>query len=83
MELILLKVITGKDVWFATIGFSIKGSISIFHMLYLSRFDNVNKSDIPFITVKNADYRCIIHNISKSKTINSLKNSVLKDGVYI
>ena len=52
-------------------------------MLYLSRFDNVNKSDIPFITVKNADYRCIIHNISKSKTINSLKNSVLKDGVYI
>ena len=28
------------------------------------------------ITIKNIDYCCIIHNISKSETFNSLKNSV-------
>ena len=43
----------------------------------------LNISDITIITVKNVDYRCIIHNISKPEAINSLKNSVLEDCGYI
>ena len=37
------------------------------------------------ITVKNVDYRCIIHNISKYEAINLLSNSILVDvivGIY-
>ena len=30
----------------------------------------INISDIAIITVKNFDYRCVIHNISKSEAIN-------------
>ena len=44
---------------------------------------SVNISDIAIITVKNADYRCITHNISKSKAINLLNDSVLEDRGYI
>ena len=44
---------------------------------------SVNISDIAIITVKNVDYRCIIHNISKSEAINLLENSVLKDRAYM
>ena len=44
---------------------------------------SVNISDIAIITVKNVDYHCIIHNISKSKAINLLQNSVLKSCAYI
>ena len=44
---------------------------------------SVNISDIAIITVKNVDYRCIIHNISKSEAINLLENSVLEDRGYI
>ena len=40
---------------------------------------SVNISDIAIIIVKNVDYRCIIHNISKSVASNLSKNSVLKD----
>ena len=43
----------------------------------------VNISDIAIVTVKKVDYRCIIHNISKSKASNLLKNSVLHDRGYI
>ena len=35
----------------------------------------VNISDIAIITVKNTDYRCIVHNISKFEAINLLENS--------
>ena len=42
----------------------------------------VNISDIDIITVKNVDYRCIIHNISKSEAINLLESSVVEDCVY-
>ena len=38
---------------------------------------SANISDISIITVKNVDYRCIIHNISKSEAINLLENYVL------
>ena len=39
----------------------------------------LNVSDIAMITVKNLDYRYIMYNISKSKAINTLENSVLED----
>ena len=48
----------------------------------VSCFDNTkcyNINDIPIITVKNVDYRCIIHKISKSERINLLKNYVSED----
>ena len=35
--------------------------------------------DIEITTVKNFNYRCIIHNISKSEAINLLENPVLKE----
>ena len=41
-----------------------------------------NISDIAIITVKNVDYRCIIHN-SKSEAINLLKSAGLKNHGYI
>ena len=41
----------------------------------------LNISGIAIITVKNVDYCCIIHNISKSGAINLLENSV--SWVYI
>ena len=44
---------------------------------------SVNISDITIITVKNVDYRCITHNISKSKAINLLNDSFLEDRGYI
>ena len=44
---------------------------------------SVNISGIAIFTVKNVDYGCIIHNISKSETIDLLKNSVLKNFGYI
>ena len=42
-----------------------------------------NIRDIDIITTKNVDYRCIIHNISKSEAINLLKNSVLQNRRYM
>ena len=44
---------------------------------------SVDISDIAIIRVKNVDYRCIIHSISKSKATNLLKDSVLQDRGYI
>ena len=44
---------------------------------------SVNISDIAVITVKNIDYRCIIHNTIKSEAITLLKNSVLQDCGYL
>ena len=49
----------------------------------LSWFDNVNISDIATITITNVDYHCIIHNSSKSKAINLLKNYVLEDKIFV
>ena len=42
-----------------------------------------NISDIAITTIRNVDYRCIIHNISKSEAISLLKNSVLEDRGFI
>ena len=44
---------------------------------------SVDISHIAVITVENVDYRCIIHNISKSKAINLLESSVTEDCRYI
>ena len=40
-------------------------------------------SDIVIITVKSADYCCIIHDISKSDAINLLKKYVLDASGYV
>ena len=42
-----------------------------------------NISDNAIITIKDVDYCCIIHNISKSEAINLLENYVLEDRGYI
>ena len=44
---------------------------------------SVNISDIAIIIAKNVDYRCIVHNISKSETISLLTNYILEDRGYI
>ena len=44
---------------------------------------SVNISNITIITVKNVDYRCIIHNIAKSEATNLSENSFLKDRGYL
>ena len=44
---------------------------------------SVSIRNIAIVTVKNVDYCCIIHNISKSKAISLLKNSVLENRGYI
>ena len=43
----------------------------------------LNISNIAIITVKSTDYRCIIHDISKSEAIYLLKNSVRSACRYI
>ena len=43
----------------------------------------LNLSDIAFITVKDVDYRCTIHNICKYEVINLSKNSVFDDRGYL
>ena len=59
--------------WYFNHGFKFQDSVCNgchnLTILYLS------VSKISIITVKNFDYRCIIHNISKSEAINLLKNS--------
>ena len=44
---------------------------------------SVNIRDITIIAVKNVDYHCTIHNISKSDANNLLKNSLFEDRGYI
>ena len=67
--------------WFFNHGFNFPDSVC--NGCYALTVLSVNISHIAIITVKNIDYRCIIHSISKSKAINLLKNSVLEDGGYI
>ena len=43
----------------------------------------LNFNDIAIITVKNVDYCCIVHNISKCEVIHLFGDSVLDDSVYI
>ena len=85
-ESILLKVTTTKNVSSATIGFLIIGlnfqhsfSSGCHNLTMLS----VNISDIAIITVKDVDYPCVIHSISKSKALNLSKNYVPYNCGYI
>ena len=43
----------------------------------------LNISNITIITVKNIDYQCTIHNISKSEAINLLKSAALQNCGYL
>ena len=43
----------------------------------------LNMSDITIFTVKNFDYQCIIHNISKSEAIHLLESAVRENRGYI
>ena len=38
--------------------------------------------DVAIVTVKDVDYRFVIHNIGKSKLIRLFRNSVLQDHKY-
>ena len=72
-DFIQLKVITVKNTLLATIGFSTMGlNIKILLVMchYLLMLC-VYISDIAIITVKSADYHCIIYGISKSAAIIS------------
>ena len=67
--------------WFFNHGFKFQDSVcnGCHDLTMLS----VNIRDIAIIPVKNVNYCCIIHSISKSEVINLLKNSVLEDRGYI
>ena len=43
----------------------------------------LNLSDIDIISVKGVDYRCIIHEVSKSEAAHLFENSICDDCEYI
>ena len=61
--------------WFFNHGFKYQYSVCNVHHDLLMQC--VNISDIAISTVKGADYRCIIHGVSKSDAINLLENLCL------
>ena len=67
--------------WFFNNGFKFQDSVcSGCHDLTILC---LNISDVSIITVKNVDYRCIIHNIGKSEAINLIESDVLENRGYI
>ena len=44
---------------------------------------SVNISNVAIIIIKNVDYCCIIHSISRSEAINLFENSVFENCGYI
>ena len=67
--------------WCFNPGFEFQGSVcNGCHDMTVLR---VKITDIAIITIKNVDYRCIVHNISKFEATNLLENSVLEDLGYI
>ena len=67
--------------WFFNHGFKFYGS-ACNGCDYLTMLC-VNISDTAIFTVKNVDYRCVIHKFSKSEAINLLKNPVLEGCWYV
>ena len=67
--------------WFFNLGFNFQDYVcNGYHDLTMPC---LNLSDITIITVKNVDYRYIIHDISKSEVINLLEIAVLENvGIY-
>ena len=84
-EMILLKVATAKNVWFATISFLIMDwNFKIaYAMVFMIWQRKVLIEAILLFTIKNVDYCCIIHNISKSEAISLLENFSLEYRGYI
>ena len=66
--------------WFFNHGFTFQDSVCN-GCLVLSML-SVNISDIAILAIRNVDYCFIVHDISKSKAINLLKNSVLENEGY-
>ena len=85
-KLILLKVTAKNECmichyWFFNHEFKFEDSVcNGCHDLSML---SVNVSDIAITNVKNVDYRCIIHKISKSEAINLLESTVLEYRGYI
>ena len=74
--MILQKVTTAENVWFAIIGFLIMDSnLKILYAMVLMIWQCVNISGIAVITFENVEYRPIIHNIIKSAANNLIKSS--------
>ena len=71
-----------KNAWFTTIGFLMMDS-NFKIMFAMVVMLSVNIRDITIIAVKNVDYHCTVHNISKSEANNLLKNSLFEDRGYI
>ena len=68
--------------WFFNHGFKFQDSVcSVCYDLTIFSLNLI--SDIAIITVKNVDYRCIIHNINKSEAINLSKTLIYQDCGYI
>ena len=67
--------------WFLNHGFKLQDSVcnGCHDMTMLC----LNNSNIAIISVEDVDYRCIIHNISKSEAINLLRDFALDDHGYI
>ena len=67
--------------WFFNHGFRFQDSVCKccydLAMLFLSI------SNIAIITIKGVEYRCIIHEITKSETIHLLENAKVDDHGYI
>ena len=67
--------------WFFSYGFKFQHSVcNGCHNLTILC---ANIRNIAIIGVKNVNYCCIVHNITKSDAINLLKNCVLKNCGYI
>ena len=67
--------------WFFNHGFEFKDSVGNgFHDFQML---SLNIRNIAITSIENVDYRCIVHNISKSEVINLLENSVLENRGYL
>ena len=81
--MIFLKVTTAKKVRFARIVFLINQGLkfqgSVPNVCHDFTMLSVNVNDFVIITVKNNDYRCVIHKIIRSEATHLLQNSMLED----
>ena len=67
--------------WFFNHGFKFQDSIcNGCHDLTMLSF---NMSSIDIITIRNVQYSCIVHKISKSEALNLLENSMLENCGHI
>ena len=67
--------------WFFNHGFKCQNSVC--NGCYDFSRLHLDISHITIITVKNVDYHCTIHNISKSEVINLLESAVFENRGYI